>query len=369
MNGFAKTRPPAPEAPAAPAHVPRDDLSLPLLFRLAAAAALIATVLSLTACGGAGDAPAPAPAPPPPPTPAPAPVPAEPIAAQLSVPTPVGYDADRLAAFNRLNEIRLSAGLGMLAQSTAMDQAAQAHADWMIENNSFTHEETAGTPGFTGVDFPTRDEAFGYVPVEGAEVMAGSTHGAPGVDVLINTAYHRAAMLAFEPVDIGIGWSSGVATNVSMPLVMDIGRPGTDTVRGLGQAPQLAIRGVEAWPLDGATNVPLRLGMEFPNPVPNQAVLTLGTPVSVTVAEPRTVSSTSFVVTNGTTGIVVPVQVLTNQNDPNFLLPESFIAAVPLIVLAPNTTYTVTFSGSAVERVSGAFEKIDRTWSFTTAAQ
>ena len=33
----------------------------------------------------------------------------------LTVPTPVGYDADRLAAFKRLNEIRLSAGLGMLA--------------------------------------------------------------------------------------------------------------------------------------------------------------------------------------------------------------------------------------------------------------
>jgi hypothetical protein len=367
MDGFAKTRTPVHEARVAPAHVPADDLSLHLLFRLAAAAALIATVFSLIACGGGGgDAADPAP---PPPAPAPAPAPTAPIAAQLTVPAPVGYDADRLAAFNRLNEIRLSAGLGMLAQSTAMDQAAQAHADWMIANDSFTHEETAGSPGFTGLNWPRRDEAFGYVPVEGAEVMTGPVHGAQGVDLLINTVYHRAGMLAFEPVDVGIGWSSGVATNVSMPLVIDITRPGTDAVRGMGQGAQPSIHGVEVWPLDGATNVPLRLGLEIPNPVTGQDVLTLGTPASITVAEDKTVSSVSFVMTNSTTGSVVPVQVLTNQNDSNFLVPESFVAAIPLTVLSPNTNYTVAFSGSAVDRVFGISAKIDRTWSFSTASQ
>jgi len=368
MDGFAKTQAPAPDAPVTPAHVPTADLSLHLLFRMAAAAALIATVLSLIACGGGGGSEAPAP-PPPPPAPAPAPTPTAPIAAQLSVPTPVGYDADRLAAFNRLNEIRLSAGLGMLAQNTAMDQAAQAHADWMIANNSFTHDEIAGTPGFTGLNWPRRDEAFGYVPVEGIEVMTGPVHGAQGVDVLINTVYHRAGMLAFEPVDVGIGWSGLVATNVSMPLVLDITRPGTDMVRGLGQAAQARIHGAEIWPGDGAHEVPLRLGLEIPNPVPSQDVLSLGTPASIIVAETKTISGVSFVMTDSSSGAVVPVQILTNTNDPNFLVPESFIAAVPLTVLAPNTAYTVAFSGSAIERVSGATETINRTWSFTTASQ
>jgi hypothetical protein len=365
-DGFAKTQAPVPDAPVTRAHVPTADVSLHLLFRVAAAATLIATVLSLIACGGGGAGGGDAPVPPPPPAPTPAPAP---IAAQLSVPTPAGYDADRLAAFNRLNEIRLSAGLGMLAQSTAMDRAAQAHADWMIANNSFEHDETAGTPGFTGVNWPRRDETFGYVPIEGMEVMAGLVRGAQGVDLLVNGVYHRAGMLAFEPVDIGIGWSSGFATNVSMPLVMDITRPGTDTTRGLGQTTQPSIHGVEIWPLDDARDVPLRLGPEFPNPIPSQDVLTLGTPVSITVAETKTISGASFVVRNSLTGAVLPVQVLTNQNDSNFLVPESFIAAIPLAVLAPNTSYTVTFSGAAVERVSGASEIIDRTWSFTTASQ
>ena len=366
MNGFAKTQVPASDVAVSAPHVPTDDLSLHLLFRLAAAAALIAAVLSLTACGGGGGSDAPV-APPPPPPPAPAPT--APIAAQLSVPTPVGYDADRLAAFNRLNEIRLAAGLGMLAQSTAMDQAAQAHADWMIANDSFTHEETAGSPGFTGLNWPRRDEAFGYVPIEGAEVMTGPVHGAQGVDLLINTVYHRAGMLAFEPVDVGIGWSSGVATNVSMPLVIDITRPGMDVVRGLGQAPQERIHGVEVWPVDGARDVPLRLGLEIPNPVPSQDVLTLGTPVSIIVDEIKTISVTTFVVTSGTSGTVVPVQILTSQNDPNLSVPASFIAVIPLSALAPSTIYHVVFSGTAVDRLSGAFQQIDRTWSFTTASQ
>ena len=365
MNGFAKTQPPDAEATAAPAPVPTDDLSLHLLFRLAAAAALIATVFSLTACGGGGGAGAPEP-PPPPPPPTPSPAPTAPIAAQLSVPTPVGYAADRLAAFNRLNEIRLSAGLGMLAQSTAMDQAAQAHADWMIANNAFTHDETEGTPGFTGTNWARRDEAFGYVPIEGEEVMTGPVHGAQGVDVLINTVYHRAGMLAFEPVDVGIGWSSGSATNVSMPLVLDITRPGLDATRGLGQSAQASLHGVEIWPVEGAHGVPLQLGLELPNPIPSQDVLSLGTPVSITVGELKTISVNTFTLTDSTSGAVVSAQILTSRSDPNLLLPASFVALVPLGLLNPNTTYRADFSGSAVDRLSGAFEMINRTWSFTT---
>ena len=340
--------------------------SLGALFLLASASALTGV---LVACGGEGGGDAPAPPPAPTPSPAPAPTPSAPIAAQLTVPAPVGYDADRLAAFNRLNEIRLSAGLGMLAQSTAMDQAAQAHAEWMVANDSFTHEEVVGTVDFTGVNWAERDEAFGYVPVEGDEVMTGPAHGAQGVDGLVNTAYHRVGMLAFEPVDVGIGWSPLFATNVSMPLVIDMTRPGTDAIRGLGQAAQTSIDGVAVWPLNGARDVPVQLGLETPNPVPTQDVSTLGTPASITVAESKTLSGISFVITNSSDGTVLPTRTLTNQNDPNFLIPESFIAAIPLGVLAPNTTYFVVFSGSAIERSTGSLEMINRTWSFTTAAQ
>lgn len=344
--------------------------TLAQLFR-AVATATVASV-ALNACGGGGGSVAAPESPPPPaPTPAPAPSPAPtgPIAAQMTVPTPVGYDADRLAAFNRLNEIRLSAGLSMLAQSAAMDQAAQAHAQWIIANDSFTHEEVAGTMGFTGESWPVRDEAFGYVPVEGSEVIAASGHASAEVDALVNGVYHRAGILAFEPVDLGIGWSAGAAAHVSMPLVIDITRPGTDTTRGLGQGAQASIHGAAIWPIDGALNVPLRLGAESPNPVPSQDVLTLGTPVSVTVDEEAAISATAFVLANSATGEVVPAQVVSNGHDPNLLVPRSFIALVPLSPLVPNTTYSVTFAGSTVEALTGAKGVVNRSWSFTSAAQ
>ena len=339
--------------------------SLGALFSLAMASALTG---ALVACGGGGGGDAPTPPPPPIPTP-PAPAPTAPIAAQLTVPTPVGYDADRLAAFNRLNEIRLSAGLGMLAQNTEMDQAAQAHAQWMITNDSFTHDEVSGTPGFTGENWARRDEAFGYVPVEGGEVMFVGASGEDGVDGLVNMVYHRALMLAFEPVDVGVGWSGQRAAGFTEPLVVDITRPGTDIVRGLGQSAQPSIHGACIWPIDGARGVPLALGSEIPNPVPTQDVTTLGTPVSITVDESKAISAAQFTLTNSATGVVVATQPLTNKNDPNFLTPESYIAAIPLARLSPNTTYQVVFSGTTVQFPTGAVETVSRTWSFTTSAQ
>ncbi len=340
--------------------------SLRALFRRVA---VVAIAGAMGACGGGGggsDTPS---APAPSPSPAPAPAPTGPIAAQLSVPAPVGYDADRLAAFNRLNEIRVSAGLGMLAQSAQMDQAAQAHAAWIIANDSFTHEEQVGTPGFTGTNWAQRDEAFGYVPLSGSEVMSASGHGADGVNALVNGVYHRAAMLAFEPVDVGVGWSALAATSVSMPLVIDITEPGADPIRGLGQAAQASINGVATWPLDGARDVPIRLGLESPNPVPAQNVMTLGTPASITVEAGKTITTTAFVMTNGLTGAVVPTRILTNTNDPNFSVPESFVALIPLTVLDPNTLYLVAFSGSTTLFPSGTIEMVSRQWSFTTAGQ
>lgn len=189
------------------------------------------------------------------------------------------------------------------------------------------------------------------------------------VDSLVNAAYHRAILLAFEPDDVGIGWSGNKTANVRTPLVIDVTMPGMDPVRGLGQSSQPAIHGTALWPIDGAREVPIRLGLETPNPVPTQDVLTLGTPVSITVDASRTIHASQFTLTNAATGAVVPIQLLTNKSDTNFLIPESFIAAIPLVPLSASTAYRANFSGNTVQFPSGTVEAVSRTWSFTTAAQ
>ena len=336
-------------------------LSLAVWLRAAAALAPLGV---LGACGGSGGSGGATPGPPLPP-----PAPAAPIAAQLAVPAPVGYDADRLAAFNRLNEIRLSAGLGMLAQSAAMDRAAQAHADWIIANDSFTHEEVPGTLRFTAVNWWERDEAMGYVPTGGSEGMVGLVHGARGVDALVNGPYHRAGLLAFEPVDVGIGWSALAAASISMPLVIDMARPGSDAVRGAGQAAQPRIDGVALWPVDGATGVPMRLGLESPNPVPSQDVHTLGTPPSITVDPLLEITVSAFTLTNVATGVVLPTVTLSYRHDPNGVIPAAFAAAIPLAPLSPDTTFVASFSGRSTGIVTGEVTSINRTWSFTTGSE
>ncbi len=288
--------------------------------------------------------------------------------AVLSVPDPVGYDSERLAAFNRLNEIRLSAGLGMVAQQTQIDAAAQAHAEWEVANNVFSHEEVAGTTGFTGVNSAIREEAKGYEPVDVMEVMCNGAQGASCADRLVNIAYHRAAMLAFEPVDVGIGRSVSSVSNVAEPIVVDFSCPGTDSVRGWGQKPQTSIDGLAVWPLGGATNVPVRMGLEIPNPVPAVDVGSLGTPVSITVAQSRALTIGTFTLTKVGGGVPIALTTLSRGHDPNGLVPPSYVVAVPMAPLDPGATYTAAFAGTVADIPSGTPVAISRTWTFTTAA-
>src|SRR3954465_8756582 len=84
-------------------------------------------------------APPPAPPPPPPPSPAPAPSPSPAPSPgvgsngtlQTSVPAAVYSDNRHLSGYNQLNAVRLGAGAGLLAQSTALDTSAQDHADYL----------------------------------------------------------------------------------------------------------------------------------------------------------------------------------------------------------------------------------------------
>jgi uncharacterized protein YkwD len=323
--------------------------------RMARAVAL-AVLASLAACGGNSS---------PPPAPPPAPSP-QPIPAQMTVPNPVGYDADHLNAFNRLNEIRLSAGLGMLAQDTRLDAAAQAHADWEIANQAYTHEEVAGTSGFTGVTWVDRDQEQGYAVNGGGEVISAGADSVADIDALVNVIYHRFGLFQFDPVDVGIGFAGSGDWTQPWRLVVDFSSPGDPPSRSLGQLSQDQMDGMVIWPLDGSTNVPVFMGGEEPNPVPDLDVWDLGTPASLTVSRDCALTGTSIVMTNTASGLSVPIVMLTHDNDPNQIIPSSFVAAIPRLELAAKSWFNVVLTagltcGEAAER------QILKTWKFETA--
>eukprot|EP01032_Pedospumella_encystans_P027781 gene27780-31382_t len=98
----------------------------------------------LAACGGGGGGSSAAVA-----TPSTVNTPAEPGAPTLSGDIP-------LDGYNWINYRRQQAGLSALARNARIDLAAQAHSNYQRQNNTVTHDQTAGLPGFTGVTLKDR---------------------------------------------------------------------------------------------------------------------------------------------------------------------------------------------------------------------
>ena len=95
----------------------------------------LAMAAALTACGGGGGSTTPTAVTTPVVTPVVAPVAAVPTFTLASPPTStyaVGSAEKKM--FDQLNQIRIGGGFGALQQSTQIDQAAKAHADYVITN-------------------------------------------------------------------------------------------------------------------------------------------------------------------------------------------------------------------------------------------
>ena len=338
--------------------------SLKVLFALTAAAAL-------SACGGGGgDSPAP-----PPPAPTPAPVVGTNGTLQTSVAAGTYADARRLNAFNQLNAVRLGAGAGLLAQSTALDTSASNHANYLTENGFSTadsaHDETAGVAGFTGGNPFVRMQSAGYNYSYATEVIGdigSSSSTSDCVGDLLDTVYHAASMLS-RVTDIGFGYGSGTAAGM---CTIDMASPFNG-----GGARQIPASGaIVAYPYNGSTVAHGTFRVSNESPRVSIALLpnaTAGTPVVVgfrnqDVVAGGAVTITQFsIATSG--GAAVPAVILaasgvtgTNVNADGDL-DSDFAVLVPASPLAAGT-YTVTLHAT----ISGGQAISLTTWSFTVAA-
>jgi uncharacterized protein YkwD len=339
---------------------------LKVLFALAAASALVA-------CGGGGgDSPAPAPAA------APGVVGAN-GTLQTSAAPATYADARRLDAFNQLNTVRLGAGAGLLAQSTALDTSALSHANYLTANGfnsaDSAHDETSGLPDFTGTNPFLRMQAAGYSYSYATEVIGdiGSTSATSDcVGDLLDTVYHAASMLS-RVTDVGFGFGSGAAAGM---CTIDMASP----LSG-GAARQIPPSGaVIAYPYNGSTvaHGTFRVSSESPRVarslLPND---TAGTPILVGFRNQDLVAGGVATVTQLTlansAGALVPGVIVADSAiqgsglnpDPELSAPTStgFAVLVPLAPLAAGT-YTVTLHAT----ISGGQALALTIWSFTVAA-
>ncbi|WP_319636965.1 CAP domain-containing protein [Janthinobacterium aquaticum] len=258
--------------------------------------------------------------------------------------------------FNWINYRRSQVGLASLARNSVIDQAALGHSEYLRLNNTVSHDQVAGKPGFTGARLGERLAQAGYVINERnsyayGEVIAGAANnsGFYLAEELITAIYHR--FVIFEPVFKEIGTGAVVGAGGYSYFTADF-------AANNGFGPGLPAGQIVTYPVSGQAKVATSFSSdnEMPDPVPNQDIV--GYPISVHANIHSMLSVTSFTVRQR--GATSDLTVRQLKNDSDAQTPQWAASIIPLAPLAANTTYDVNFSGT----LNGA--AVSRNWSFST---
>jgi len=333
------------------------------VFKAAAGLGLAAL---LSACGGGSDSPSPAlPAAPAATSPAPpaATSPNSSIVASLAASPVYAAGSEELAAYRLLNAERSRCGFGLLAQSGPLDNAARAHADYLLVNSLNSHlEDRANSPeGFTGTDPLERVRAQGYTDVGGvtdefafftttAPTLSKRGIGVLGIRGLLNAPYHLNGLMSGYR-DVGIAVRSNDDTGKGQRGVF----VQVNAAYSASAGPQLLGSGdVQTYPCEGSTGINRQLTNETPNPVPGRDLRAspLGSTVYIAVREGNRLAITNAAMADTATGQAVALRApVTAANDPYgpcqsgcFGPHQAYV--VPDAPLKPNTAYQVVLSGS-----------------------
>ncbi|WP_186057934.1 CAP domain-containing protein [Burkholderia gladioli] len=267
----------------------------------------------------------------------------------------------QLAALNLLNQYRTQCGFPALKQNTVLDQASQAHAQYMGLNELVTDSEAASNQGFTGATYADRATHFGFPSnAMGAGVSGGFAVTANGfsqtiagsgfVNSLLAGVYHLSA--AMYPTDLaGFGEyeTQSVVQGTNVTTAWQSLSLRDTSAATLATAPL-------TFPCQGVSGVPYASRGETPTP-PNVTGM-WGTPITVVgnVTDTVTLSTAVLTATSGQ----VTLQVLNASSDPNKLIPQNAAVAYPTSPLTQNTEYSATLTGT----VNG--QAFSRSFTFTT---
>lgn len=263
-----------------------------------------------------------------------------------------------LDGYNWINYRRAQLGLSVLSRNSRVDTAAQGHSDYLRLNNTVSHEQTAGAPGFTGVKLTDRLAKAGYGLTGGyaiGEVISATPDpsGFYQAEELITAIYHRIVM--FEPIFKEVGTGAATFNNYTYFTA--------DLTATNGYGAGLGAGRMVNYPANNQTKVPTNFfsDTESPDPVPNQNEV--GYPISVHSdggREDGGVVVRSFTVAPRG-GSAMNTLLLSRATDSR--TSETAAAIIPLTPLRRGTIYDVSFNGT----VGGV--ATTRTWSFTTTTQ
>jgi len=297
---------------------------------------------------------------------------------------------ERIEAFAMLNNIRTVMGMSGLQENTALQKAAQAHAEYLVQHHLSSHFEQDDFEGFTGAKPLDRALRAGYSSRfvgENLSTQSGTASGS--IHGLFSAIYHRFGFLkpSFDEVGIGIAQDPKDAGNNAFVYLMGNSEMNhlcrTKSFSGVGRYvygvcaeskhqvdaqrydqartkakernPEILI-----YPYDGETEVPPVFYQEHPDPLPDYDVS--GFPVSVEFNDRyfHKVALVSFRLYDDQEKEVTPVRLLDKSSDPNHELIQRQFALLPLIRLEYGTTYRAEI----VYLQEKKKKKI--TWHFTT---
>jgi uncharacterized protein YkwD len=261
-----------------------------------------------------------------------------------------GFATDGL---NWFNTKRQQMGLVAVTRNSLLDVAALGHSNYQKLNNTITHDQIPGKPGFTGQQLQARLSAAGYTFTQPSfsfgEVISATTDGSgvQAAENLIGAIYHR--YVIFEPMFLEAG--AGAAAVQGGFTFFTVNFAANGLTRGIGRG------NLVTYPVANQQNVDRSVfsDRETPDPVPNQDET--GYPISVHADIIATIAVQSFNV-RPRGGMPLATRLLNSGNDRQ--TPPSAAAIIPFVVLSPGTTYDVQFIGS----VDGF--PVNRAWSFTT---
>ena len=188
-----------------------------------------------------------------------------------SAPEGISSDSDRLAAYNYLNTVRVKCGFGARIQNVALDNAAQAHAEFIAANldagrlDAYGHAENPAYPGYTGNLPLDRASSHAYVGIGVGEILAAEPSALQAAQVLTSVTYHTVGTLSFDR-EIGIGKSERTITLTVPITVLKVG------IRSASDVQFLDSRTVATFPCDGQTDVTTTHGDETPSPLPGRSL-------------------------------------------------------------------------------------------------
>ncbi|WP_244827120.1 CAP domain-containing protein [Caballeronia sp. TF1N1] len=258
------------------------------------------------------------------------------------------------------NAMRAQLGLSALKYVPAVAQAATSHALNMQATNNVGHYEAAGQPNFTGVSPSDRVAAAGYATNSVGEIAAGFlgpfSSSTEAIDGLFDAPFHRAIFL-FDTTGVGFGQAPSA----------DMTKYSTFTGDFVDYVASTPDNKLVAYPYDGQTNVkPQWQAVETPNPIeakhPNLVGQNVGYPVTLSAAGNGAFSNVVFTITDAA-GNNVPCDETDNSNNAEA---TRLAMCVSPTVLANNTTYKVTVTGSLTNTSITTATPFSVSWSFTT---